>query len=80
MKPTLIYTLSRIGLLGVCLGLGYLANLRGAILLVAAFLGSGLLSFMLLTKQRSAMGNKIGGVLSTINNRIEANSSKEDID
>jgi hypothetical protein len=80
MKPTLIYTLSRLGLLGICLGLGYLASLRGIILLVAAFLGSGLLSFVLLTKQRSAMGNKIGEALSTVNNRIEASSRKEDID
>ena len=80
MKPTLIYTLSRLGLLGLCLGLGYLASLRGVILLVAAFLGSGLLSFVLLTKQRTAMGEKIGGALSGINERIEANTSKEDID
>mgnify|MGYP000438005319 CR=1 FL=1 len=80
MKPTLIYTLSRLGLLTLCLALGYLASLRGVILLVAAFLGSGLLSFVLLTKQRTAMGERIGGALSAVNEKIEANTRKEDID
>jgi hypothetical protein len=80
MKPAFIYTLSRLGLLGLCLGLGYLASLRGIILLLAAFLGSGLLSFVLLTKQRTAMGEKLGGALSAVNKKIEANTSKEDDD
>lgn len=80
MKPTLIYTLSRLGLLALCLGIGYLASLRGIILLVAAFLISGLLSFLLLTKQRTAMGEKIGGALNTVSAKLEANTRKEDID
>jgi len=80
MKPTLIYTLSRLGLLALCLGIGYLASLRGIILLVAAFLGSGLLSFVLLTKQRTAMGEKIGGALTSVSDKLEANTRKEDID
>ena len=80
MKPTLIYTFSRLGLLGLCLALGYLANLRGVILLVAAFLGSGLLSFVLLSKQRAAMGAKIGGAVTAVNEKIESNTRKEDID
>jgi hypothetical protein len=80
MKPALIYTLSRLGLLGLCLGLGYLASLRGIILLLAAFLGSGLLSFVLLTKQRTAMGEKLGGAFSAVNEKIEANTRKEDVD
>jgi hypothetical protein len=49
-------------------------------LLVAAFLGSGLLSFVLLTKQRTAMGEKIGGALNTASAKLEANTRKEDID
>jgi len=80
MKPTLIYTLSRLGLLGLCLALGYLASLRGVILLVAAFLGSGLLSFVLLNKQRTAMGEKIGGALNAVSDKLEANTRKEDVD
>jgi len=80
MKPALIYTLSRLGLLGLCLGLGYLASLRGIILLLAAFLGSGLLSFVLLTKQRTAMGEKLGRAFSAVNEKIEANTRKEDVD
>jgi len=80
MKPTSIYTISRLGLLGLCLALGFLVHLRGIILLVAAFLGSGLLSFVLLNKQRSAMGEKIGSALSSVNEKIEANTRKEDLD
>jgi len=80
MKPTLIYTISRLGLLGLCLAFGYLANLRGIILLVAAFLGSGLLSFVLLNKQRSAMGEKLGSAFSSVNEKIDNNTRKEDLD
>ncbi|NBU32853.1 MAG: DUF4229 domain-containing protein [Actinobacteria bacterium] len=80
MKPTLIYTLSRLGLLSACLGLGYLASLRGPILIVVAFLGSGVLSFLLLAKQRSAMGEQLSSAVSRVSKKLEENTRKEDID
>ena len=80
MKPTLIYSLSRLGLLLGCLTLGYLANLRGITLLLVSFLGSGLLSFVLLSKQRLAMGERLSGSVSRISSKIDENTRKEDFD
>jgi len=76
----LTYTLARIALLGVVFGLGYLAGLRDITLLVMAFLGSGLLSFVVLNRQRDAFGGRVAGYFSRINDRIEANTRKEDVD
>lgn len=80
MKPFLIYSLMRVGLLVLALGLGALAGLEGAWLIIAAFLGSGLLSFIMLDKQRQEMGGRLGNVFTRINARIDANTRKEDID
>ena len=79
MKPFISYTLARILLLAIFLGLGYLAGLRGAILLILGFLGSGLVSLIVLNKQRSQLGSGIAGYFSRINARIDANSRKEDL-
>ncbi|MBU6348144.1 MAG: DUF4229 domain-containing protein [Actinomycetales bacterium] len=80
MKPALIYSLSRAGLLVVCLGLGYLVNLRGITLLLVGFLGSGILSFLLLAKQRAAMGQRLSQSVAKVSERIDKNTRKEDID
>ena len=80
MKPTLIYTLSRLGLLVACFSLGYLAHLRGITLLLVSFLGSGILSFVLLGKQRAAMGERLSGSVSRISAKIDENTRKEDFD
>ena len=80
MKPTLIYTLSRLGLLIACLTLGYLAHLRGITLLLVGFLGSGVLSFVFLSKQRAAMGERLSGSVSRISAKIDENTRKEDFD
>ncbi len=80
MSAFLSYTLARLGLLVLALGLGYVAGLRGPLLLVLAFLGSGVISFFMLNKQRSNMGGKVAGFFTSINNRIDANTRKEDVD
>ena len=56
----------------------YFLGLRGLALAVVAFLGSGLLSFVLLDRQRDALGESVGGLFSRINARIEANTRSED--
>jgi hypothetical protein len=78
--PVLTYTLARIVLLAVVFGIGYLAGLRGITLIVMAFLGSGLLSFVVLNRQRDAFGGRVAGFFASINDRIEANTRKEDVD
>jgi Protein of unknown function (DUF4229) len=52
----LVYNACRLGLLGVCLGVGWLASLQGLVLIVAALAVSGALSWFMLRPQRVAMG------------------------
>ena len=80
MNPTILYTLSRLALLIVGFGLSYVAGLRGALLIVVAFLGSSVVSFFLLNNQRNAMGERVQGFFTRLNNKIDENSRKEDVD
>ncbi len=80
MNPILSYTLARLGLLILVGALGYVAGFRGVLLLIVSFLGSGLLSFFVLNRQRSQMGDKVGNFFTRINDRIDANTRKEDVD
>ncbi len=80
MNPFISYTLARLGLLAITLGIGYLFGLRGPLLIILGFLGSGLLSLVLLNSQRSQLGGRISGYFSGINQRLDANTRKEDFD
>jgi hypothetical protein len=55
-RAVLIYNTYRLGLLAVCLGVGWLAGLRGLVWIVAALAVSGAASWFLLRSQRIAMG------------------------
>lgn len=61
MHPVVVYTLSRLGLFAVALGVLYLVGMRGLLLFAAAFLVSGLASYVLLSKQRDAVSRRIAG-------------------
>jgi hypothetical protein len=78
VNPFISYTLGRFGLLAITLGLGYLLGLRGLTLIILGFLGSGLLSLFLLNSQRSQLGGRISGYFTRINQKLEANTRKED--
>jgi hypothetical protein len=80
VNPFITYTLARLGLLGLTLGIGYLFGLRGPLLIILGFLGSGLLSLVLLNNQRSQLGGRVSGYFSRINQKIDANTRKEDFD
>lgn len=80
MNPFITYTLARLGLLVLTLGIGYLFGLRGPLLIILGFLGSGLISLVLLNNQRSQLGGRISGYFSRINQKIDANTRKEDFD
>ena len=80
MNPFISYTLARLGLLAVTLGMGYLFGLRGPLLIILGFLGSGLLSLVLLNSQRSQLGGRISGYFTGINQKLDANTRKEDFD
>jgi hypothetical protein len=55
-RAFLVYNVLRLGLLVACVGLGWLATLRGPLLIVVALAVSGALSWFLLRPQRVAMG------------------------
>ncbi|GLW98395.1 DUF4229 domain-containing protein [Microtetraspora sp. NBRC 16547] len=59
MRPVVVYTLSRLGLFAVALAVLYLLGLRTYLLLVVAFLVSGLASYVLLSKQRDAVSEQV---------------------
>jgi Flp pilus assembly pilin Flp len=80
VNPFISYTLARLGLLAVTLGIGYLFGLRGPVLIIVGFLVSGLISLVLLNSQRSQLGGRISGYFSGINQKLDANTRKEDID
>lgn len=80
MNPFISYTIARLGLLAITLGIGYLFGLRGPMLIILGFLGSGLLSLILLNSQRSQLGGRISGYFTRINQKLDANTRKEDID
>lgn len=80
MNPFISYTLARLGLLAVTLGICYLIGLRGPLLIIVGFLGSGLVSLLLLNSQRSQLGGRISGYFSGINQKLDANTRKEDSD
>lgn len=74
------YTTLRLAMLIAVGGVGYLLGLRDILLLIVAFLVSGILSLVLLDRQRDAMGASVGGLFSRINARIEASAKAEDDD
>jgi hypothetical protein len=80
VNPFISYTLARLGLLVVTLGICYLIGLRGPLLIIVGFLGSGLVSLLLLNSQRSQLGGQISGYFSGINQKLDANTRKEDSD
>lgn len=79
VKHFLLYTGARLGLLLVVGGLAYAVGMRGFLLLVAAFIGSGVVSFFVLRGPRSELGSDVGGFFRRINDRIDEASRKEDV-
>jgi uncharacterized protein DUF4229 len=66
MRATLAYTSARIVLLVVSAVLVYLAGARGLMLILLAFVVSGIASFVLLSRQRDRMS---GALLARLTNR-----------
>lgn len=70
MRTTLAYTSARILLLVASMILLYLVGARGLLLLVLAFGISGILSFVLLSKQRDVMSGALNGRLRNQKHRL----------
>jgi hypothetical protein len=74
----LAYNVARLALLGVCLGLGWLAGLRSYVLILAALLVSGILSWFVLRGQREAMGAAVERTVERSRVRMASVAAAED--
>ena len=61
-------------------GAAYAAGMRGFLLILVAFVGSGVMSFFVLRGPRTQLGNDVGGFFKRINDRIDAATTAEDAD
>jgi Protein of unknown function (DUF4229) len=77
-RVVLAYNLWRLGLLAICLAVGWLAGLRSLWLIVAALFVSGVLSWFLLGRQREAMGVAVERTVERSRVRMAARSAAED--
>ena len=74
----LYYSLLRLLLLLAFGGLAYAVGMRGFLLLLVAFLGSGIMSYFVLSRVRGRAGEQVGGFFGRINSRIDAATRAED--
>jgi hypothetical protein len=80
MRATLLYTLLRLGIFAVALGVLYLVGARGFVLLVVAAVISAAFSYVTLSRQREAMAGSISGRMTRARERLDERARAEDID
>ena len=80
MHATFVYTTSRILLFAVVLGLLYMVGARGLLLIGLAVLISGIISFIVLSRQRDAMSGAITSKISNFRERLDEGTRAEDDD
>ena len=78
MRPTLAYTSARILLFVAALVLLYLAGARGALLLALAIVVSGVVSFIVLSRQRDQMSGALASRLRNWRSRLDEGTRAED--
>jgi Mn2+/Fe2+ NRAMP family transporter len=78
MLSVLAYSAARVMLFVATLGVLYLLGARGLLLFAAAVLISGLISFVLLSRQRDAMSSAVVSGVKDGRSRFEAARSRED--
>jgi Protein of unknown function (DUF4229) len=79
MRATLAYTAARILLFAVVLGLLYLVGARGLLLVGLALVISGIVSFIVLSRQRDAMSGAISSRISHVR-ELDEGAQAEDED
>jgi hypothetical protein len=78
--PAVAYTLSRIALFIVALWVLYLVGARGLLLVALAALASGLISYVVLSRQRDAMSAAVSDRVRRMRERMDASAAAEDVD
>lgn len=80
MRSVLVYTLSRLALFAATAGVLYLVGARGFLLLALAILISGVISFVLLSRQRDAVSSSVSERASRIRQGLAEGAAREDGD
>lgn len=78
VRALLCYTAARVALFAVALGLLYLLGARSWLLFLLALLFSGLASYSLLSRQRDAVAEVVGGWLRRSGQKLDAAAAAED--
>ena len=78
MRATLAYTSARILLFVAALGLLYLAGARGLLLVALALVVSGIVSFVVLSRQRDMMSGALASRLHRFREQIDEGARAED--
>ena len=80
MRSTIAYTTARILVFVAVTGLLYLAGARGLLLLGLALLVSGIISYVVLSRQRDAMSAAITSRIHGFRGRLDSGTRAEDDD
>ena len=80
MRSTIAYTTARILIFVVVTGLLYLAGAQGLLLLGLALLVSGIISYVVLSRQRDAMSAAITSRIQGFRGRLDSGTRAEDDD
>jgi Protein of unknown function (DUF4229) len=80
MRSTIAYTTARILIFVAVTGLLYLAGAQGLLLLGLALLVSGILSYVILSRQRDAMSAAITSRIQGFRGRLDSGTRAEDDD
>ncbi|HEY2691569.1 MAG TPA: DUF4229 domain-containing protein [Streptosporangiaceae bacterium] len=78
MRATFTYSLARILLFVATLGILYLVGARGLLLIAAALVVSGIISFVALSRQRDAMSGAISSRIGGFRQRLDEGTRAED--
>jgi hypothetical protein len=78
MRSVLAYSAARLLLFVVTAGVLFLLGARGLLLIALAVLISGLVSFVLLVRQRDAMSSAVASGVKTRRRRFEESRARED--
>jgi Protein of unknown function (DUF4229) len=80
MRATFAYTAARLLLFVAALLVLYLVGARGLLLVGLALAASGIISFVLLSRQRDAMSGALTARLSSFRQRLDEGARAEDDD
>lgn len=78
MRPVFLYTLARLALFAATCGVLYLLGARGLLLLAIGILVSGVISYVLLARQRDALSSSVTARAARIRHNMAEGASRED--